>query len=93
MQAPQAAQRPRGLLGGFFGPEGRDARSRFAIGLEGLAMNPNQALIGQLEQKIKELETAKREATSTMEIHNVTLEIATLPVPEDLDPHNKEAQA
>jgi len=35
-------------------------------------------LIGQLEQKIKELETAKREATSTMEIHNVTLEIATL---------------
>lgn len=35
-------------------------------------------LIGQLEQKIKELETAKREATSTMEIHNLTLEIATL---------------
>lgn len=38
----------------------------------------NTGLIGQLEQKIKELETAKREATSTMEIHNVTLEIATL---------------
>lgn len=35
-------------------------------------------LIGQLEQKINELETAKKEATSTMEIHNVTLEIATL---------------
>jgi hypothetical protein len=52
-QAPQAAQRPRGLLGGFFGPEGRDARSRLAIGLEGLAMNPNQALIGQLQQGIE----------------------------------------
>ena len=58
MQAPQAAQRPRGLLGGFFGPEGRDARSRLAIGLEGLAMNPNQALIGQLEQGIETRATA-----------------------------------
>jgi hypothetical protein len=58
MQAPQAAQRPRGLLGGFFGPEGRDARSRLAIGLEGLAMNPNQALIGQLQQGIESRATA-----------------------------------
>lgn len=58
MQAPQAAQRPRGLLGGFFGPEGRDARSRLAIGLEGLAMNPNLALIGQLEQGIESRATA-----------------------------------
>jgi len=58
MQAPQAAQRPRGLLGGFFGPEGRDARSRLAIGLEGLAMNPNQALIGQLQQGIETRATA-----------------------------------
>ena len=57
-QAPQAAQRPRGLLGGFFGPEGRDARSRLAIGLEGLALNPNQALIGQLEQGIETRATA-----------------------------------
>ena len=57
-QAPQAAQRPRGLLGGFFGPEGRDARSRLAIGLEGLAMNPNQALIGQLQQGIETRATA-----------------------------------
>ena len=57
-QAPQAAQRPRGLLGGFFGPEGRDARSRLAIGLEGLAMNPNQALIGQLQQGIESRATA-----------------------------------
>jgi len=58
MQALQAAQRPRGLLGGFFGPEGRDARSRLAIGLEGLAMNPNQALIGQLQQGIEGRATA-----------------------------------
>ena len=64
MQAPQAAQRPRGLLGGFFGPEGRDARSRLAIGLEGLAMNPNQALIGQLQQGIETRATAaQRNAT------------------------------
>ena len=58
MQAPQAAERPRGLLGGFFGPEGRDARSRLAIGLEGLAMNPNQALIEQLQQGIETRATA-----------------------------------
>lgn len=58
MQAPQAAERPRGLLGGFFGPEGRDARSRLAIGLEGLAMNPNQALIGQLQEGIESRATA-----------------------------------
>jgi hypothetical protein len=64
MQAPQAAQRPRGLLGGFFGPEGRDARSRLAIGLEGLAMNPNQALIGQLQQGIETRATsAQKNAT------------------------------
>ena len=63
-QAPQAAQRPRGLLGGFFGPEGRDARSRLAIGLEGLAMNPNQALIGQLQQGIETRATsAQKNAT------------------------------
>jgi hypothetical protein len=63
-QAPQAAQRPRGLLGGFFGPEGRDARSRLAIGLEGLAMNPNQALIGQLQQGIESrATTAQRNKT------------------------------
>lgn len=64
MQAPMQAPRPRGLLGGFFGPEGRDARSRLAIGLEGLAMNPNQALIGQLQQGIESRETAlQRNAT------------------------------
>lgn len=50
----QAAPQRQGLLGGFFGPEGRDARSRLAIGLEGLTMNPNQALIGQLQQGIED---------------------------------------
>ena len=59
-QAPQEAPRPRGLLGGFFGPEGRDARSRLAIGLEGLTLNPNQALIGQLQQGIESRATASQ---------------------------------
>ena len=53
-----APQQQRGLLGGFFGPEGRDARARLAIGLEGLTMRPNQALIGQLQQGIESRETA-----------------------------------
>ena len=63
-QAPQPMPQPmpqqipqqprRGLLGGLFGPEGRDARARLAIGLEGLTMNPNQALIGQLQGGIEE---------------------------------------
>lgn len=58
-QAPpmpqQMPQQPRrGLLGGLFGPEGRDARARLAIGLEGLTMNPNQGLIGQLQSGIEE---------------------------------------
>jgi hypothetical protein len=50
----QQPQQRRGLLGGLFGPEGRDARARLAIGLEGLTMNPNQALIGQLQGGIEE---------------------------------------
>ena len=53
MSAPQEPQQRRGLLGGFFGPEGRDTRQRLAIALEGLAMNPNQALIGQLQGDIE----------------------------------------
>ena len=52
-QMPQQQPR-RGLFGGLFGPEGRDARARLAIGLEGLTMNPNQALIGQLQGGIEE---------------------------------------
>lgn len=35
-------------------------------------------LIGQIEQKIKDLEDAKKKATSTSEIHNLTLEITSL---------------
>lgn len=60
----QAAPQRQGLLGGFFGPEGRDARARLAIGLEGLSMNPNQALIGQLQQGIESREAA-RQANAT----------------------------
>ena len=52
-QMPQQQPR-RGLFGGLFGPEGRDARARLAIGLEGLTMNPNQGLIGQLQSGIEE---------------------------------------
>ena len=57
-QAPAPAPERRGLLGGFFGPEGRDARARLAIGLEGMTLNPNEALIGQLQQGIQSRETA-----------------------------------
>lgn len=49
--APAAQQ--RGLLGGFFGPEGRDARARLAIALEGMTLNPNQALVGELQRGIE----------------------------------------
>jgi hypothetical protein len=54
----QAAPQRQGLLGGFFGPQGADARARLAIGLEGMTLNPNQALIGQLQQGIESRETA-----------------------------------
>jgi hypothetical protein len=57
-QAPAPAPERRGLLGGFFGPEGRDARARLAIGLEGMTLNPNEALIGQLQRGIQSRETA-----------------------------------
>ena len=57
---PQAAPQRQGLLGGFFGPQGRDARARLAIGLEGLTMNPNQALIGQLQSGIESRATEKQ---------------------------------
>ena len=59
-----APQQQRGLLGGFFGPEGRDARARLAIALEGMTMNPNQALVGELQRGIQARETAaQRNAT------------------------------
>jgi hypothetical protein len=54
-----------GLLGGFFGPSGRDSRQRLAIALEGLALNPNQALIGQLQGDI-EGRKAEREQNATI---------------------------
>jgi hypothetical protein len=55
-----------GLLGGFLGPEGRDARARLAIGIEGLMLNPNQALVGQLEKDIQGRET-ERQKNKTVE--------------------------
>jgi hypothetical protein len=71
----QAAPQRQGLLGGFFGPQGRDARSRLAIALEGMTLNPNQALIGQLQQGIED-----RKAESE---RNRTLEwLSTLNTPE-----------
>lgn len=71
----QAAPQRQGLLGGFFGPQGRDARARLAIALEGMTLNPNQALIGQLQQGI---EDRKAEAE-----RNRTLEwLSTLNTPE-----------
>lgn len=57
---PQAAPQRQGLLGGFFGPQGRDARSRLAIALEGMTLNPNQALIGQLQSGIESRATEKQ---------------------------------
>lgn len=65
MQAPmpmqaQAAPQRQGLLGGFFGPQGRDARARLAIGLEGMTLNPNQALIGQLQSDIENRAAARQ---------------------------------
>lgn len=64
MPAQAAPQQRQGLLGGFFGPQGRDARSRMAIAIEGLMMNPNQALIGQLQEGIQGRETtAQKNAT------------------------------
>jgi hypothetical protein len=65
-QAPAPAPERRGLLGGFFGPEGRDARARLAIGLEGMTLNPNEALIGQLQRGIEGRET-ERQQNKTLE--------------------------
>ena len=68
--APAPAQQRRGLLGGILGgllgPEGRDARARLAIGIEGLMLNPNQALVGQLQQGIEGRET-ERQKNKTIE--------------------------
>lgn len=49
-----------GLLGGFFGPSGQDARARLAMALEGMTLNPNQALIGQLQSGIASREEQQK---------------------------------
>ena len=66
-QAPQAqdaapAQR-RGLLG-FLGDP--DRRARLAIALEGMTLNPNQALIGQMQRGI-ETRAEKQQKNATAE--------------------------
>lgn len=55
-----------GLLGGFFGPSGRDTRQRLALALEGMTQNPNQALIGQIQSDIEGREEQKQK-NATME--------------------------
>lgn len=60
--APAAQAAPKGLLGGFFSPDGRDARQRLAIGLEGLTMRPNQAFIETLRGDLDRRATAKETA-------------------------------
>lgn len=49
-----------GLLGGFFGPDGRDQRQRLALALQGMTMNPNQAFMSQLQADIQGREEQKR---------------------------------
>lgn len=50
---PAAAPARRGFLSGFFGPEGRDQRQRLALALEGMSLNPNQALIGMIQSDME----------------------------------------
>jgi hypothetical protein len=54
------------LLGGFFGPQGRDTRQRLALALEGLTQNPNQALIGQIQADMQDRK-AEGERNRTLE--------------------------
>ena len=62
--APAAQQeRPRGLLG-FLGDP--DARARLAIALEGMTLNPNQALIGEMQRGI-ETRATKAQTNATIE--------------------------
>ncbi len=49
-----------GLLGGFFGPDGRDQRQRLALALQGMTMNPNQAFISQLQADIQGREEQRK---------------------------------
>lgn len=73
-------ERPRGLLGGFFGPEGRDRRARLAVGLEGMTLNPNRALIEGLQGDI----TERREARAAAAQRNATVEFLRSRGREDL---------
>lgn len=66
MADPITQPQRQGLLGGFFGPQGRDTRQRLAIALEGMTQNPNQALIGQLQQGIEDRK-AEGERNRTLE--------------------------
>jgi hypothetical protein len=60
MADPITQPQRQGLLGGFFGPQGRDTRQRLALALEGLTQNPNQALIGQIQSDMQGRETARQ---------------------------------
>jgi hypothetical protein len=60
MADPITQPQRQGLLGGFFGPQGRDTRQRLALALEGLTQNPNQALIGQIQTDMQGRETARQ---------------------------------
>ena len=75
MADPITQPQRQGLLGGFFGPQGRDTRQRLAIALEGMTQNPNQALIGQIQT---DMQSRKAEGE-----RNRTLEwLSTLNTPE-----------
>jgi hypothetical protein len=66
MADPITQPQRQGLLGGFFGPQGRDTRQRLALALEGLTQNPNQALIGQIQTDIQDRK-AEGERNRTLE--------------------------
>lgn len=73
MDAQQAPQQPRGLLG-LFGPREDDPRSpaerrrdilsNLAIGLSGLSMFPNTAMINALQGGIQERRETRKEAAA-----------------------------
>jgi hypothetical protein len=64
MADPITQPQRQGLLGGFFGPQGRDTRQRLALALEGLTQNPNQALIGQIQSDMQGREEQRQKNAS-----------------------------
>lgn len=54
-----------GLLDGFTGPDGRDARQRLAIGLMGLTHRPNESLMNMWGGEIQQRQATKAEAEKT----------------------------